>query len=436
MSKILVIGCGNVGSVGLHKMAQMPQTFSEIHIACRTLSKGQKVVESIKNKTRLNLSTKSGGQAKNSKNTANSGASKLELHQIDVSNKTAFVNLLKEIKPELVVNWGSPYDNLTVMDACLEYGVNYIDTACYEDPKKYGFSYKLQLAKNEAFKKKNLMAILGIGFDPGVSNIYSAYARDYLFDKVHTIDILDCNGGSKDSKIKFAPNFDPEINLRELILPIHFWENGKWQERGRLIDENPAYFEFKFPEAGVHTPYMIYHEEMETIPTHMPDLKRIRFWMTFSKNYLTYLRVFYEIGLTRIDEVDYFGTKVIPVKFLKKILPTGEDFNDNYVGKTNIGNIMTGIKNGKKKVVYMYNVCDHKEAFKETNGNAIGYTTAIPTVTCAKLVLEGKWKALGCKNVEDKVFDSKIFIDEMKKLGLSTTIKTLKDLPKELKKKY
>jgi saccharopine dehydrogenase (NAD+, L-lysine-forming) len=416
MSKVLVIGCGNVGSVGLHKMSQHPKVFSEIHVISRSVEKCEAVRDSIKKRTK--------------------GKVLLNIHTGNVSDKKFFLELLNKIKPNLVVNWGSPYDNLTIMDACYEYGVNYIDTACYEDPKKYGFSYKLQLAKNDLYKKKNLLAILGIGFDPGVSNIFSAYARDYLFDKIETIDILDCNGGSKDKKIKFAPNFDPEINLRELILPIEFWEKGKFQKRGKLIDENAPYFEFDFPEAGKFTPYLMYHEEMETIPKHIPSLKRIRFWMTFSKSYLTYLRVLYEVGLIGIDPIDYEGKKVIPVKFLKNILPKGKDFNKSYVGKTNIGNIISGTKNGKNKFVYIYNVCDHKKAFQETGGNAIGYTTAIPTVTCAKLVLEGKWSGIGVKNVEDKTLDSKIFLEEMNKMGLSHKIKNLPKLPAVLNKSY
>lgn len=416
MSKVLVIGCGNVGGVGLHKMSQYPEIFSEIHVVGRTLEKCKIVNDSIKKRTK--------------------GKVHLHIHQGDVGKKGFFLQLLKKTKPELVINWGSPYDNLIVMDACLEYGVKYIDTACYEDPKKYGFSYKMQLAKDKAFKKKNLLAILGCGFDPGVSNIFSAYARDYLFDKIDTIDILDCNGGSKDKKVKFAPNFDPEINLRELILPIEFWEKGKLQRRGRLIDEKAPYFEFDFPKTGKFTPYLMYHEEIETISKHIPGLKRIRFWMTFSKSYLTYLRVLYEVGLVGITPVDYNGTKVIPVKFLKNILPKGKDFNKSYTGKTNIGNIISGTKNGKRKVVYLYNVCDHRKSFLETNGNAIGYTTAIPTVTCAKLILQGKWKGSGVKNTEDKTLDSKIFLEEMAKTGLTFVIEELKDLPAPLKKDY
>lgn len=416
MSNVLVIGCGNVGSVGLHKMAQFPKIFSEIHVLSRTRQKCEAVRDSIKKRS--------------------NGKADLHIHTGNAGDKKFLVELIREIKPDLLVNWGLPYDNLTVMDACLETGVNYIDTACYEDPNKYGFSYKKQLAKNADFKKKGLLAILGIGFDPGVSNIFSAYARDYLFDTIESIDILDCNGGSKDKKIKFAPNFDPEINLRELILPIEYWKNGTWVKRGRLIDEDAAHFAFDFPEAGVFTPYLMYHEELETIPRHIPGLKRIRFWMTFSKSYLTYLRVLYEVGMTRIDPITYQGCDVVPVKFLKEILPKGKDFNKTYKGKTNIGTIITGTKGGKAKHVYIYNVCDHHKAFLETGGNAIGYTTAIPTVTAATLVLTGKWSGTGAKNTEDPSLDSKVFLEEMARTGLSWQVKNLNDVPAPLKKEY
>ena len=416
MSKVLVIGCGNVGSVGLHKMAQHPKTFSEIHMVGRTIKKCENVRDSIKEKT--------------------NGKVNLQIHPGNVRDNAFFSELIKKIQPALIINFGSTYDDLVVMDACLEHNVNYIDTACYEDPEKYGFSYELQLAKNEEFQKKNLLAIVGAGFDPGVTNIFSAYARDYLFDSIDTIDILDCNGGSKNEEIKFAPNFDPEMNLRELILPIKFWKDGAWQKRGRLIDEDTVFFDFDFPETGVFTPYLMYHEELETIPTHIPELKRARFWMTFSKSYLTYLRILYEVGLVRIDTVDYNGTAVIPVRFLKMLLPKAEDFNKTYIGKTNIGNIISGTKDGKKKVIYIYNVCDHAEAFKETGGNAVGYTAAVPAVVCAKLMLEGQWHGTGVKNAEDKLLDSKIFLEELAKNGLGWSVQTLKDLPEALKKDY
>lgn len=416
MSRVLVIGCGNVGIVGLHKMAQFPRVFSDIHVVSRTAGKCEAVKASILKKTR--------------------GKVRLTVHRGDVGDKKFLLALLKKVKPALVVHWGLSYDNLVVMDACLKLGIKYIDTCCYEDPKKYGFSYKLQLAKDKDFKKKGLLAITGIGFDPGVTNIFSAYARDYIFDKIETIDIIDCNGGSKDKKIKFAPNFNPEINLRELILPIKFWQNGRWQKRGQLIDENAAFFEFDFPQTGKFTPYLMYHEELETLIQRIPGLKRIRFWMTFSPAYLTYLRVLFNVGMTRIDPVKYDGCSVVPVKFLKAILPTGEDFNKGYKGKTNIGNIISGIRKGKKKVVYIYNVCDHHQAFLETGGNAIGYTTAIPTVACAKLMLEGKWNGSGVKVPEDKSLDSKMFLEEMAKVGLNWTVKELPSLPEALKKEY
>ena len=406
MSKILVIGCGNVGSVGLHKMAQFPKIFSEIHLINRTIKKSRTVKASISKKTK--------------------GKVKINIHQGDVGDKKFLINLINKIKPDLLVHWGLPYDNLVIMDACLKTGVKYIDTCCYEHPKKYGFSYKLQLAKDKDFKKKNLLAITGIGFDPGVSNIFSAYARDYLFDRIETIDILDCNGGSKNKKIKFAPNFDPEINLRELILPIKFWQNNKWLKRGCLIDENAIFFEFDFPQTGKFTPYLMYHEEMETLIHHIPDLKRIRFWMTFSPTYLNYLQILHNVGMTRIDPVRYDKHNVVPIKFLKTILPKGENFNKNYKGKTNIGNIISGIKNGKKRVIYIYNVCDHQKVFKQAGGNAIGYTTAVATVVCAKLVLENKWNGVGVKTPEDKSLDSKIFLKEMTKIGLPWTIEELK----------
>ncbi|MFA6177352.1 MAG: saccharopine dehydrogenase family protein [Candidatus Paceibacterota bacterium] len=416
MAKILVIGSGNVGRVGLHKMAQYPEIFSDIHVVSRTTKNSEAVKASILKKTR--------------------GKVKINVHQGDAGDKKFLLELFKKVKPDILVHFGLSYDNLVIMDVCLEMGVNYIDTCCYEDPKKYGFSYKLQLAKDKDFKKKGLLAVTGLGFAPGVTNIFAAYARDYLFDKIDTIDIIDCNGGSKDKKIKFAPNFNPEINLRELILPISFWEKGKWQKRGRLIDEDASFFEFDFPETGKFTPYLMYHEELETLVSRIPHLKRARFWMTFSPVYLSYLRVLFDVGMTRIDPVKYNGCEVVPVKFLKALLPTGDDFNEGYKGKTIAGDIISGVKDGKKKVVYVYNVTDHHKAFLETGGNGIGYNTAVPTVACAKLMLEGKWGGSGVKVPEDKTLDSKVFLEEMDKMGLPWVVKKLKDLPLQLKKNY
>lgn len=415
MARVLVIGCGNVGSVGLHKMAQYPEIFSEIIIVSRTKEKMQKVLESVVKKTNTR--------------------SLIGTYQDDISKPGILKAILERRMFDLVVHWGHPYDNLTIMQACLDYGVPYIDTACYEKRDKLGFSYKQQWAMNKAFKRKKLLALTGIGFDPGVTNIFCAYARDYLFDEVHYVDILDCNGGSKDAI--FAPNFDPEINLRELILPIKFWENGKWEKRGRIFDEEAANFAFNFPNTGVFTPYMMYHEEMESLVKHMPHLMRIRFWMTFDRTYLTHLRVLHNVGMTGIKPVDYEGHPIVPVKFLKAILPKGEDFNKTYVGNTCIGCIIAGIdKSGRYKAFFIYQVCNHKKAFLETGGNAIGYTTAIPTVTAAKMIIQGLWKGVGVKNVEDSSLNSALFLEELPAMGLPWNIVGLKKIPIQLKKSY
>lgn len=415
MARVLVIGCGNVGSVGLRKMVQWPKVFSEIHVVARTVEKAYKVKQAV-------WGTFPGI---------------FNIYQADVSSYESFIKILTLVKPDIVIHWGHPYDNLIIMDACMEFGVNYIDTACYEEREKYGFSHERQWLRGDAFENKQILALLGCGFDPGVTNVFCAHARDYIFDEVHTIDILDCNAGIKN--VKFAPNFDPELNLRELILPVRFWQKGRWQERGRIFDFDAKCFPFKFPETEViSTPYLMYHEELESIVNHMPHLKRIRFWMTFSKEYLTYLRVLHNVGLTSIYPIMYEGKSIVPVKFLDELLPKGNDFNASYTGKTCIGCVISGLKNGKKITIYIYQVCDHREAFKETGGNAIGYTTAIPTVTAAKLILEGRWgsESYGVRNIEDPVFDSKIFLGELTKMGLPWKIIQLKAIPVHLRKSY
>ena len=418
MAKIMVIGCGNVGSVGLRKMVQWPKVFSEITVVTRTQEKAFKVKKAIWEKYYP-------------------GAF-INICQLDVSKRGELESALTKFKPDLLIHWGHPYHNLTIMEACLLCGVPYIDTACYEREEELGFSHELQWAKDKLFKEKELLALLGAGFDPGVTNIFCAYARDYLFDEVQFVDILDCNAGTKAENFKFAPNFDPEINLRELKLPIRFWERGHWKERGRLIDEHPIKFNFSYPEVGVHQTCMIYHEEMESLVKHLPHLKRIRFFMTFGDSYLWHLRVFENVGLTGIKPIMFDGREIVPIKFLKALLPKGEEFNETYKGKTCIGCVILGIKEGKRKVVFIYQVCDHREAFLETGGNAIGYTSAVPTVTAAKLILEGKWGkgVYGVRNTEDPAFDSKVFLEELARLGLPWKIAELKDIPGQLKKDY
>jgi len=418
MARVMVIGSGNVGGAGLHKMLQFPEIFSEICVVSRNFRKTQKVLESAVEKYGAKVP--------------------IGIYEKDISKPGALKRIMERKRFDLVIHWGHPYDNLTIMQACLECGVPYIDTACYEREEELGFSHELQWAKDKSFQEKGLLALLGAGFDPGVTNAFCAYARDYLFDEVHFVDILDCNAGAKDEKFKFAPNFDPEINLRELVLPIRFWEYGQWLERGRLIDEHPIKFNFNYPEVGFHQTCMIYHEEMESLVKHLPHLKRIRFFMTFGDSYLWHLRVLKNVGLTGIKPVMFEGHSIVPIKFLKALLPKSDDFNPTYTGKTCIGCVISGIKDDRWKHIFIYQVCDHHQAFLETGGNAIGYTTAVPTVTAAKLILEGRWGkgVYGVKNTEDKVFDSKVFLDELAIMGLPWNIKELDDIPEPLKPNY
>ncbi len=412
---VLVVGCGNVGSVALHKMAKRPDVFREIHVVTRTGTQAEKVRDSILLKTQ--------------------GEVEIRLHKDDFSNIGKAICLIRKVQPDLVMNIGPPYWNLEIMRACLNYRVHYLDTACYEHPDQYGFSNEEQLAMHGEFRQQGLMAMLQCGFDPGVTNIFVAYAiQKNLLDTIDSIDILDCNAGTKNAV--WAPNFDPEINIRELVLPIKSVLNGQWKEHGRIIDDDAIHFPFKFPQAGVEPAYLMYHEELESLKRSFPGIGRMRFWMTFSEKYLTFLRVLHTVGLTRIDPIDYEGHSVIPVKFLKKLLPTGDDFNESYEGKTCIGCILKGFKDGREKVIYIYQVCDHKEAFLETGGNAIGYTTAVPAVVGALMMLQSDspWLEAGVFVPESR--QAKPFLTELAKNGLPWHVEILSDLPEFLKQDF
>lgn len=414
MNKVLVFGAGNVGGVALHKMAAMFEVFGEIHVATRTGIEARTACESIFKKQ--------------------GDADRLKLHFLDVRDTARLSLLVYDIKPSLVINFGPPYWNLVIMKACLECGVNYLDTACHEYPDKLGFTNREQLALNDEFKKKGLMAQLQIGFDPGATNVMVAYClQERIFDGIESVDILDCNAGKKDAV--WAPNFDPEINLRELILPIFAIHDGKWTKHGQLIDKDAVHFDFKYPQAGVAGTYLMYHEELESLHRSFPHIKRMRFWMTFSEEYLTYLRVLYNLGLTSIKPVDFQGQQIQPIQFLKSILPKGEDFNSSYKGKTCIGCIVKGRKNGKELIKYIYQVCDHEKAFAETNGNAIGYTTAVPAVTAAELILNGAWPHEPGVHVPESR-PAKQFLIALAKNGLPWTMKTLREMPEFLKQNF
>lgn len=413
---VLVFGAGNVGQVAIHKMAQRPDVFAEIHVATRS----PKAVEKIKDE----IFCKYGGR-------------ELHLHEADAADWRSVVALMKKVRPDLLVNLVPPYWNLALMEACLEGGVHYLDTACYENPGKLGFSNKPQLAISMYFKKEGLMAQLQCGFDPGVTNLFIAYAlQEKILDRIDSADILDCNAGRKNAV--WAPNFDPEINLRELILSVRSVCDGKWRIHGRLVDEDAIHFSFDFPEAGKADAYLMYHEELESLKK--LGIKRLRFWMTFSKEYLTYLRVLHNLGLTSIEPVNYQETpaspvfKITPLKFLKSILPKGEDFNKSYRGKTNIGCILQGTKGIRKRTVYVYQVCSHEKAFCETGGNAIGYTTAVPAVVGAMMMLNGTWLEPGVFVPESR--PAKPFLEELAKNGLPWKIKELSDFPDFLKNNF
>lgn len=407
MSKLLIIGCGGVASVAIHKCCQNSETFSDICIASRTLSKCDALAAKLRGKTKTNITTA----------------------KIDAEDTKALVELIKNYKPDAVLNVALPYQDLTIMDACLEAGVHYIDTANYEaentdDPewraiyekrcRELGFSayfdYSWQWAYDERYKKAGLTALLGSGFDPGVTSVFSAYALKHYFDEIHTIDILDCNGG--DHGYPFATNFNPEINLREVSAPGSYWENGKWIE----IPPMSIKREYDFAEVGQKDMYLLHHEEIESLAKNIPGVKRIRFFMTFGQSYLTHMKCLENVGMLSTTPIDFNGTQIVPIQFLKALLPDPASLGPRTVGKTNIGCIFTGVKDGKEKTIYIYNVCDHQECYKEVESQAISYTTGVPAMIGAMLVVNGTWRKPGVFNLEE--FDPDPFMDALNKWGL------------------
>ena len=397
MAKVLIIGAGGVGAVVVHKCAQVPDVFSEIVLASRTLSKCENIKKAVKEIEGVDI----------------------KVEKVDADKVPEVVALINKHKPNLVINVALPYQDLTIMDACLETGVNYLDTANYEPPDKAKFEYKWQWAYQEKFKKKGIMALLGCGFDPGVSNVYCAYAQKHYYDTIKTIDILDCNAGSHGKA--FATNFNPEINIREITQVVRHWEKGKWIETPPIIEEGSVHFMFEYPEVGPKDSYLLYHEEEESLVKNIKGLERIRFWMTFGQQYLTHLRVLQNVGMTRIDEVDYEGCKVVPIKFLKSVLPEPSSLGKGYSGKTVIGCIFDGEKDGKRLRKYIYNVCDHAECYKEIRAQAISYTTGVPTMIGALLMIKGIWKGTGVFNMEQ--MDPDPMMDLLGKYGLPWIVK-------------
>lgn len=388
MSRVLIIGAGGVGGVVAHKCAQVKEVFTDIMLASRTKSKCDAIAADIKKIQKRTIQTAA----------------------LDADNPKNTVKLIKQFKPELVINVALPYQDLVIMDACLEAGVHYLDTANYEPIDKAKFEYKWQWAYKKRFKDAGLTAILGCGFDPGQTNIYCAYAAKHHFDEIHTVDIMDCNAG--DHGKAFATNFNPEINIREITQRGKYWENGKWVE----TDPLSVHSSFDFAECGTKEMYLMYHEELESLARNLKGLQRIRFWMTFGKPYLTHLEVLQNVGMTSIKPIEYEGKQIVPLQFLKAVLPKPESLGKGYEGKTNIGCWIEGIKDGKKRRYYIYNVCDHAACYKEVRSQAISYTTAVPAMLGAKLLLEGKWKQPGVWNVEQ--LDPDPFMEQIGTYGL------------------
>ena len=389
MSKVLIIGAGGVGQVVTHKCAQRRDIFSEITLASRTKSKCDII----------------SAQLGNSIKTA----------RVDADNVPELVELIKQEQPKLVINVALPYQDLTIMDACLETGVDYLDTANYEPLDTAKFEYSWQWAYQERFKEKGLMALLGSGFDPGVTNVYTALAAKKYLDVVEEIDIIDANAGSHGQP--FATNFNPEINIREVTATCRHWENGQWVESPALTTKHS----FDFPEGiGPMNIYRLYHEEMESLVKHIPTIKKAQFWMTFSDNYLKHLEVLQNVGMTRIDEVDFNGQKIVPIQFLKALLPDPGSLGPLTKGKTCIGVIARGLKDGQRKQVYIYNICDHEACYKEVQSQAISYTTGVPAVVGAIMMLTGKWRGDGVFNMEQ--FDPELFLEVLGPMGLPTVV--------------
>lgn len=408
MSRLMIIGCGGVASVAIHKVCQNDGVFDELMIASRTKSKCDRVKAEVEAKgTRTKVTTA----------------------EIDAENVPALTALIKEYKPDAVLNVALPYQDLTIMDACLAAGVDYIDTANYEpedtdDPawreiyekrcKELGFSayfdYSWQWAYQERFEKAGLTGLLGSGFDPGVTSVFAAYAKKHYFDTIDTIDILDCNGG--DHGYAFATNFNPEINLREVSAPGSYMENGKWVEIPAMSIKR----EYDFEGVGKKDMYLLHHEEIEALGRNMPEVKRIRFFMTFGQSYLDHMRCLEDVGMLSTTPVNFNGTEIVPIQFLKALLPDPASLGPRTKGKTNIGCIFTGMKDGKKKTLYIYNVCDHEECYKEVGSQAISYTTGVPAMIGAMLVATGVWKKPGVYTTDE--FDPDPFMEALNKWGL------------------
>ena len=392
MSTVMIIGAGGVGSVVAHKCAIVSDVFTNIILASRTKSKCDDIAVSVKERTGINITTE----------------------RVDADNVPELTILLQKYKPYLVVNVALPYQDLHIMDACLNAGCNYMDTANYEPLDVPKFEYKWQWDYQDRFKEAGLFALLGSGFDPGVTNVFTAWALKNEFDEITELDIIDVNGG--DHGQHFATNFNPEINIREVTAPCRHWENGDFQETPAMSMKKT----YTCPEGvGTYNIYRMYHEEMESLVKHIPTIKKAQFWMSFSENYLKHLEVLQNVGMTRIDPVIYEGKEIVPLQFLKAVLPDPGDLGKTTSGRTCIGNIIRGSKDNQEKAVYIYNICDHEKCFKEVGSQAVSYTTGVPAMIGAMLICNGSWSGKGVFNMEQ--LDPDPFMEQLNIHGLPWT---------------
>ena len=389
MSRVLIIGAGGVGRVVAHKCAALREVFTDICLASRTLSKAQQIASEVKGE--------------------------IEIAQLDADRVSDTVALIRSFNAELVIHVALPYQDLAIMDACLEAGVDYLDTANYEPPDQARFEYRWQWDYQQRFQSAGLMALLGSGFDPGVTNVFCAYAQKHLFDEIHEVDILDCNAG--DHGHPFATNFNPEINIREVTAPGRYWEQGQWKQTEPLSVSR----EFDFPEVGPRRAYLMYHEELESLSLHLKGLKRIRFWMTFGEAYLNHLKVLENVGMTGIEPVSFQGQEIIPLQFLKALLPDPASLGPRTQGQTCIGCLIHGVKEGKPRRIFLYNVCDHQSCYQEVKSQAVSYTTGVPAMIGAKQILTGQWRQPGVFNMEQ--CDPDPFMNDLNHFGLPWQIK-------------
>lgn len=387
MGKALIIGAGGVSSVVVHKCCQNPEVFEEICIASRTVEK----CDALKKKL-------------------DGGKTKIQTAQLDADNTEMIIELINRFKPDIVINVALPYQDLTIMDACLVTKVDYMDTANYEPIDNAKFEYSWQWGYRERFKEAGITALLGSGFDPGVTGVFCAYAQKHHFDEIHTIDILDANAG--DHGYPFATNFNPEINIREITAKGSYIENGEWVETEPLAVKRV----YDFPQIGPKDMYLLHHEELESLAINIKGVKKIRFWMTFSENYINHLHVLENVGMTSIKPINFEGQQIVPLQFLKAVLPDPASLGPRTKGKTNIGCIIQGTKDGKPKTYYVYNVCVHEECYAEVGSQAISYTTGVPAMIGAMMILKGLWKKPGVFNIEE--FDPDPFMDALNKYGL------------------